>query len=114
MREAAELARQRPSGSGVGVGDTCSRHVGLGTCCREACFSAGHLPHGQQGWSSKDDTGCLPTLKRVRGQGPGGPCPHTQTGGKGDGSKDPTAGASYPLPAFQGTNAKRSHRPGIG
>ena len=29
MREAAELAWQRPSGLGVGVRHTCSRHVGL-------------------------------------------------------------------------------------
>lgn len=32
MREAAELAWQRPSGLGVGERDMGRRHVGLGTC----------------------------------------------------------------------------------
>ena len=37
MREAAELAWQRPSGLGAGGRHTCSRHVGPGTCWEEAC-----------------------------------------------------------------------------
>lgn len=66
MREAAELAWQRPSGLGVGGGHV-RQACGPGHVPRRAFFSTGHLPHEEQGRSAKDDTGYLLTLKRVGG-----------------------------------------------
>lgn len=55
MRKAAELAWQRPSGLEGGGRDTCSKHVGLGTCWEVTCSSMGHLLL-RPGESTKDNT----------------------------------------------------------